>query len=302
MKKQRILILVIIFLFTFTGCQMKSTAQVTATTAPVYYFTSRLCENTGIQVIRLVTEEVSCLHDYTLQVRQMQAIESAELLVISGAGLEAFLDDVLTQEKNILDASKGIELICLPDSPDHDPDHDHGHDHGHDHSHDHSHDPHIWLSISNAKIMCNNIYTGLSARYPDHKETFSKNYATLCDQLNTLDAYAKTQLQNLSSRELITFHDGFAYFAQNMNLTILAAIEEESGSEASASELKHLIEMVQSHKIPAIFTEVNGSSGSAQVIATQTGCQVFALDMGMGQADYFQAMYHNIDTIKEALQ
>lgn len=298
MKKQLILFIVLILLFTLAGCQQEPASQVAATTAPVYYFASRLCENTGIQVVRLVTEEVSCLHDYTLQVRQMQAIESAEVLIISGAGLEAFLDDVLTQDEKILDASEGIELICLSDTHDHDHDHSHSHDHGHDHSHD----PHIWLSISNAKAMCQNIFEGLSMRYPDHKETFSKNFEMLSDQLSTLAAYANTQLQDLSCRELITFHDGFAYFAQNMNLTILAAIEEESGSEASASELKQLIEMVRSHNIPAIFTEVNGSSGSAQVIAAETGCQVFALDMGMGQTDYFQAMYHNIDTIKEALQ
>ena len=44
----------------------------------------------------------------------------------------------------------------------------------------------------------------------------------------------KTSLESLSCRELITFHDGFSYFADAFDLTILRAMEEEAGSEASA--------------------------------------------------------------------
>ena len=33
----------------------------------------------------------------------------------------------------------------------------------------------------------------------------------------------------------------------------------------------------------------------------ETGCGVFSLDMAMAGDSYFDAMYHNIDTIKEAL-
>ena len=80
----------------FAGCTSKSpAAQVAATTLPVYAFTATICEDTPITVTRLVTEEVSCLHDYSLNVRQVKAAESAEIIVISGAGLEEFLDDIL---------------------------------------------------------------------------------------------------------------------------------------------------------------------------------------------------------------
>ena len=36
---------------------------------------------------------------------------------------------------------------------------------------------------------------------------------------------------------LVTFHDGFQYFARAYGLPLLAAIEEEAGSEASAKEI-----------------------------------------------------------------
>jgi ABC-type Zn uptake system ZnuABC Zn-binding protein ZnuA len=100
---------------------------------------------------------------------------------------------------------------------------------------------------------------------------------------------------------MITFHDGFGYFAQAFDLEILQAIEEESGSEASAQELISLIATVQEHQLPALFTERNGSVSAADIIAAETGATIYALDMAIAGEDYFQAMYHNIDTVKEAL-
>ena len=120
--------------------------------------------------------------------------------------------------------------------------------------------------------------------------------------LNELQLYGETELKDLSCRELITFHDGFAYLAQAFDLTILEAIEEESGSEASAAELIHLIDLIRHHNLPAVFTETNGSTSAAQIICTETGAKPFCLDMAMSGEDYFQAMYHNIQTLKEALQ
>lgn len=280
-----------------TGAQ--EPAQVAATTLPVYEFTSALCEGTPITVTRLVTEEVSCLHDYSLNVRQVKAAEAAEVIVMSGAGLEEFLDDMLAG-KEAIDTSSGIELICPEDEDDHDHDHGHGNDHGHE-GHHHESDPHIWLSPVNARIMAQNICDGLSARYPAYAETFASNLDALTAKLDELKAYGKESLNELDCRELITFHDGFAYFAQAFDLAILEAVEEESGSEASAKELIHLIEEVEHHSLPAIFIETNGSVSAAGIISRETGAKCFALDMAMSGDSYFDAMQRNIDTIKEAL-
>ena len=40
----------------------------------------------------------------------------------------------------------------------------------------------------------------------------------------------------------------------------------------------------------------------AMIPAAETGAISYTLDMAMAGDDYFAAMYHNIDTIKEALQ
>lgn len=276
------------------GCNAAPKPDIAATTLPVYEFTSRLCQGTELTVERIVTENVSCLHEYSLQVYQMRTIEAADVVILSGAGLEEFLDDALSGAENVIDASLGIGLICPED------DHDHEHEHG-DHGHHHDQDPHIWLSPENAKIMAQNICDGLSAQYPDSAGIFEDNLTVLLSDLEALQSYGETVCAELACRELITFHDGFAYFAQAFDLTILRAVEEESGSEASAAQLIELINETRHHHLPAIFTETNGSTAAAEIIAAETDVKIFTLDMVMAGDSYFDAMYHNLDTMKEAL-
>lgn len=290
MKKITFILILSLLLAIVSGCANEADSpQVVATTLPVYEFTVKICHGTDISVGRLVTESVSCLHDYSLQVSQMRMIEHADLIVISGAGLEDFLGTAL-QEKSFIDASAGVHV------------HELGGAHDHDHNHDHAHDPHIWLSAENAKTMVKNIYNGLADAYPEYTGIFSENLHALLADLDALQAYGEQNLSGLSCRELITFHDGFGYFAESFNLTILEAVEEESGSEASAMEIIHLAELIRNHQLPAIFTERSGSDACAGILNRETGAKIYTLDMAMAGNSYFDAMYHNIDTIKEALE
>ena len=63
-----------------------------------------------------------------------------------------------------------------------------------------------------------------------------------------------------------------------------------------------MIEEVEHHDLPAIFTEKSGSVSAAGIIARETGATAYVLDMAMAGDSYFDAMYRNIDTLKEALQ
>ena len=292
MKKLAVFIL-IISMFFLTGCtHAAGNCDIVATTLPVFDFTSQICENTDLTVGRLVTESVSCLHAYTLKVDQMRMIEGSDLVVISGAGLEDFLDDALHGSEQIIDASIGVHIHAG----------EHNHDAHDTHTHSHDRDPHIWLSTQNARIMAENICNGLSQVYPEYTEIFKMNLDILLGKLSDLQEYGELQLSDISCRELITFHDGFAYFAEGFELKILEAIEEESGSEASAKEIIYLVELVNAHHLPAVFTEISGSDACAKIISAETDTAIFALDMAMSGDSYFDSMYHNIDTIKEALR
>ena len=289
--KKLSMVLVLALLLGLVGCSApETTPEIIATTKPVYDFTTRLCKGANIATGLLISESVSCLHDYSLNVSQVKAAEGAQVMVISGAGLEDFMQELINRCDTVIDSSAGIPLLECAEE----------HDHEHDHEHHHEADAHIWLAPENTKIMAVNICEGLCLAFPDQKHTFKENLASLIEDLDALQIYGEETLSSLSCREMVTFHDGFSYFAHAFDLSIAAAMEEESGSEASAKELIHLIQLMQQHHIPSVFTEINGSASAAKIISAELGISSHALDMGMN-GDYFAVMRHNIDTVKEAL-
>ena len=289
MKRTISFALFIVLILSFSGCSTPGEpAQIAATTLPVYTFTQWLCQDTGLTVERLIRKEISCVHDETLSVQQVRLLESADVVILSGGGLEDYMDAALKKARCVIDSSDGLELIAC--------------DTEHDHDHHHEADPHFWLSPIHAKAMAQNICEGLTAQYPQHAETFARNLDTLEAELDKLLLYGQEQLSSLTTRKLITFHDGFSYFAHAFDLTILEALEEDTHTTASAAQLISLITLVREHDLPAVFTEKNGSVSAASTVCAETGISAYSLDMAISGADYFTAMYHNIHTVKEALE
>ena len=274
--------------------------RILATTYPVYLFTTAVTDGVeGVEVTRLIKEEISCLHDYTLTVNDMKAIEAADVIVMNGVGLEDFMEDALASSSApVIDCSEGVELLAAL-----------GHE-GHDH--DTEYDPHIWMDPERAGRMIENIGAGLSQADPDRAETYAAQAAEAAFQLQNwysvkLDIIASDQPDlQLPHRALVTFHDGFQYFADAFQLDLLKAIEEEEGAEASAAEIKEIVGLIGEYDLPVIFTEKNGSDATAQAIARETGVAVAQLDMimsgdGTGLEAYSAAMDENIKTIINAL-
>ena len=253
-----------------------------ATTQPMYELTEQIIAGaTGITVQPLIQDQVSCLHDYTITTNQMKKIERADLVILSGAGLEDFMASSLSGKDtaDVIDSSEGIELL--------------------------GDDPHIWLDPRRYVQQGENITKALSERYPEQADLFEKNMTAYEDAL--LDQYQNNwypAAQSLSCKELITFHDGFAYFADAYGLTILAAIEEEEGAEPSAAELKEIVELTEAHKIPMIFTEKNGATNAAEIVAQETGVKTGVLDLGMsgGENSYASVMDANLEALKAGLK
>lgn len=298
MKKNCILsILAALFVCLLAGCGTVEADEnaVAATARPVYLFTEAVCDGTDLEVSCLINPGASCLHDYSLSVTEMKAVELSRVIVLNGGGLEDFMTDMLRSSQTTIDAGAGVQLLEAHD-------HDHGDAETGHAGHDHEEDPHYWMDPDIAASMVQNIAAGLSELYPQYADTFAANADAYCARLEELHEYGLALLSDLKCRELVTFHDGFSYFAEAFDLHIAAAIEEESGSEASAADLKAIIGIVQASDIPAIFVETNGSTSAASAISRETGAKVYTLDMLMsGDGDYFTVMEQNLQTIKEAL-
>jgi ABC-type Zn uptake system ZnuABC Zn-binding protein ZnuA len=266
------------------------TITIAATTYPVYLLASAVAEGAdNITVVPVVNQSVACLHDYTLTVSDMKTLEKADLVLLSGAGLEDFMDDAL-MGKPTIDCSVGISLL-ESDEEEGEP------------------DPHIWLDPRRAAQMTRNIAAGLAELDPDQAARYTENGDQEAASLLSLWAQGVEELSQLSCRQLITFHEGFSYFADAFDLDIVAAIEEESGSEASAKEIVEMVSLIDTYQLPAIFVEQNGSDATAKAIQRECGVTLSSLSMMMsGPEEYSETncyetyLRQNLDTIKEVLE
>jgi len=286
------------------------TLTVVTTTYPLYLLASALTrEVDGVAVLRLDTGSASCLHDYTLSVNDMKKLARADVVALNGAELEEFMDDALASSPAVsIDCSQNVALLPALDS--HDVEED-GHDHDHDHAHaDHDHgdtDPHIWMDPQRYAQMAETLAAGLAQADPDHAGAYESALGGVTAQILAWDADLRALLDDarqkgLDLSGLITFHDGFQYFAAAYDLPLLASIEEEAGSEASAKEIVEITQEVRHHNIPVIFTEVNGSDATARAIARETGCAVAQLTMLMdgpddGLENYYNGLRQNVAAI-----
>lgn len=281
------------------------TLTVAAMTYPVYLFTLRVAEGVeGIAVENVVNQPMSCLHDYTMTVADMKTLQGADLLLLSGVGLEDAMSAAIgSAGLPVADCSAGVSLLHYDeDAGEHAAHGDDGHDHG-------EYDPHIWMDPDRAAVMVENIAGALSEADPANAEAYRVNADAYAGELNALAADLREKLSGLAHRDLITFHEGFGYFADSMGLRVVKAIEEEAGSEASAKELVEIVGLIHAHDIPSIFTEANGSEATAQAVARETGVGVYRLSMLMsadaapeGAEDPYKAgLTANVETILEAL-
>ena len=151
--KKRILIPALFLLVLLCGCVGTANTQpaqsgIVCTTQQLANLTERVLDGTaagdGTEIACVVTEPVSCLHDYTLSVRQMQLLENAAVVIESGMGLEDFMADALRASHcTRITASAGVAALPSDEDPD-------------------EPDPHIWLAPKNCAQMAQTIADGLA--------------------------------------------------------------------------------------------------------------------------------------------
>ncbi|HAN10263.1 MAG TPA: zinc ABC transporter substrate-binding protein [Clostridiales bacterium] len=256
---------------------------------PIYIETINVAHDIdGVKVINMTKPQTGCLHDYSLTPLDLKTLERANIFVINGAGMEAFMDKVVGEQQKlkIVEASKGIELIST-DKEEGD-------------------NPHVWVSVSDSIIQVKNIQEQLSLLDPDNREKYKANADDYIIKLEALKNKMHEALDNTKNKDIVTFHEAFPYFAKEFNLNIKAVIEREPGSEPTPKELEDTINIIKESKINALFAEVQYPVKAAETIAFETGAKVYTLDpvvTGDGSLNsYIDIMEQNLGVLIEALK
>lgn len=268
----------------------KNTFKIVTSFYPMYIATINITKGIdGVEVVNMTKPQTGCLHDYQLTPEDMKKLEKANAFVVNGAGMEAFLDKAVKQQKDmkIVDASKGIELIKDAEGE----------------------NPHVWVSVSDAILQVKNIAKQLEKADPAHASAYEANAKAYIEKLEALKMEMHAEIDSLPNRNIVTFHEAFPYFAKEFNLHIAAVIEREPGSQPTPQELEETVAQIKELKIKALFAEPQYPADAAQTISRESGAKVYALDpVVTGDANenaadaYINAMKQNAKVLREALQ
>ena len=237
-------------------------------------------------------------HTYQSTPQDSARITDANVLILNGANLEAFLDPILQnagmQQQLIIKASEGL-------TPQPDPSGDNS-----------GGDPHFWLDPNNVIKNVENIRDGLSKADPAGASSSAANAAQYILRIQALDNWIVSQVQIVPQqrRLLVTNHDSLGYFAARYGFSVVGAIipSISSGAAPSAQELAALINSIRSTGTPAIFLETGTNTQLADQIASETGIKVItglylhSLSAADGPAPtYIDMMKYDVTAIVEAL-
>lgn len=291
MKK---IFLLILLTLTMAGCGGNSgdgKLHIVTSFYPMYLDAVNIAGNLeGVVVENLTAPQTGCLHDYQLTTEDMKKLESADIFIINGLGMENFLDKVTAARKDlkIIDASQSEEIYLLKDGEEI--------------------NPHVWMSVTYAMHQVKTISKKLCELDPDHADAYKKNTLDYLNKLSTLRDEMHLALDNLPNKDIVTFHEAFPYFAAEFKLKIVGVIEREPGTEPTPQELSDTIKTVNAMPVKVLFTEPQYSPKAAETIARETGAKIFQLDpVTTGESKpenssaYIDAMEENMLTLVKAM-
>ena len=195
-------------------------------------------------------------HSYEPTASQMAALSEAEVYVNVGAPIEfelAWMDNLIQQNPDMLviNGSAGIDLITSadPDTP--------------------GMDPHVWTSPVNAKVIVQNICSGLAQADPANASYYQANRDSYLTKLDDLDNYIKGKFEGHTVRYFLIYHPSFGYFAQEYDLNQLSI--EFEGKEPTPQGIQQCIDLAKQYDLNYVFIEPQYPLQYAQTIADSTG-------------------------------
>ena len=262
------------------------TFRIVASFYPVYITVRNIVKDVpGVSVTALTPADTGCLHHYHLTPDDLVRLTHADVLVINGAGMEPFLDMIARRlpELPVIDTSRGIRLIDGPRGP----------------------NPHVWVSPSLAISQTWTIAAGLARQDPARAAAYRQNAAAYAGRLASLRERMVMELQTVTNRAIVTFHNAFDYFARDCGLDVVAVVQPEADAQPSAREMARTIATIRAKGVNAIFAEPQYPAGVADAIARETAARVYVLDPAASgppaDAAYIETMQQNLRTLREAL-
>lgn len=270
---------------------------------PVYTLALNVTDGVeGVAVKNMAQPQTGCLHDYELTTADMKTLETADVLLVNGLGMESFLDDTIAQYPQVYigDTSMGTDILVSTE-------HDHDDD-DFEEQPDIEENPHIWLNPANAVKQAEAIRDTLMQADPNHAAQYQENTQKFVESMKQVLQDA-VDLTAADGTKVATFHEGFAYLADVAAMQVGVSIDVDENEEPSAKELAEAAEIIRKENIKLFLVADDTGRKYAEMLAKETAgngeskiVQLDPLTSGAMDKDAYRiGMEKNLSILTEAL-
>lgn len=236
----------------------------------------------GVKLQNLSEPQTGCLHDFQLTPEDMKLLSTADVFIINGGGIEAFMEDVVKAYPNltIVSTCEYLELLSDGDET----------------------NAHAWMSVGMYREMVQTIAMGLAKADPDNRALYEENAEIYDSKLMRLEERQQTVAEAAEGTDVILFHEAYDYVADDYGMQVSCVMDLDEERQVSAGEVSEVLRAINEDGASLILAEELYGKSMAETVQKEADVSVIYLDplnRGDYEADsYLLGMEHNIELLE----
>ncbi|MCR5468941.1 MAG: metal ABC transporter substrate-binding protein [Lachnospiraceae bacterium] len=257
---------------------------------PVYIAALNVMDGAeGVTLENLSEPQTGCIHDYQLTPADMKLLETADVFLINGGGIEGFLSDVTegAYSMEVVAVTDGIEFLEEEDET----------------------NAHVWMDIDNYLKEVENIRDIMSDIDKDNAALYEKNaseYIESLEELKTERDELKTQIESKGGVSAALLQESFEYFADMLGIEVVYTMDLDEERQISAGEVADTMSAVNDGNASMVLTDELYGAELAETVSGETGVAVCTINPCVrGEYEknsYIEAMRQNLENVATLLK
>ncbi|MDF7666320.1 metal ABC transporter substrate-binding protein [Orbaceae bacterium ESL0727] len=207
--------------------------------------------------VESITKAGAEIHGYEPTPKDIVKVQSADLVLWNGLNLELWFTRFFEDIKNVpaVVVTEGITPMPIQEG-----------------SYKGNPNPHAWMSPTLALTYIDNIRAALIKYDPKNSEIYNRNAALYAEKIKALDSKLRQRLDTIPAekRWLVTSEGAFSYLAKDYHMKEAYLWPINAEGQGTPQQVKKVIDLVNTNKIPVIFSESTVSNKPAIQVSRET--------------------------------
>lgn len=304
MRNLLILVAALVISMNFSACgnekHVENKISVVTTIFPAYDWAKNIIGDENGFDLTLIGGSGVDLHSFQPSANDIAQISACDVLICVGGDSDSWIFDAIkhSTNKNLV-VIKLIDVLGDKIKP----------EDAHEHENHGEIDEHVWLSLKNAQILCENIADVLIKVDSSHEKALQTNFNAYKAKISALEDEYQTTIAASPVKTLV-FGDRFPfkYLCDDYNLQHFAAFSGCSAeTETSFATIKALADKIDELNLHFVL-KIDGSTHKiAETVISNTKTKdqtILTLDSMQSagkNANYLDIMAKNLEILREAL-